>query len=110
MSKKPTNNPLTKPGAELLKASFDAGFADGRLEAIEESIDTVAGLIFKAEAMIAGLGENPEQALQDNANHTLRALHVAFAAVSGSANGGAAFRSLLEQSRQRLLKKTTAIH
>lgn len=110
MSKKIVNNPLTKPGAELLKASFDAGFADGRLAAIEESMDTVAGLIFKAETMIAGLGENPDRALLDNASHTLRALHVAFAAVTGSANGGAAFHSLLEQSRQRLLKKTAAIH
>lgn len=108
MSKKPANNPITKPGAELLKASFDAGFADGRLEAIEESMDAVAKLIFKAEAMIAGLGENP--ALKDNASHTLRALQVAFAAVTGSVNGSASFHSLLEQSRQRLLKSTAAIH
>lgn len=108
MSKKPTNNPVVKPSAELLKASFDAGFADGRLEAIEESMDSVAKLIFKAETMIAGLGDNP--ALKDNANHTLRALQLAFTAVTDSVNGSAAFHSLLEQSRQRLLKNTVAIH
>lgn len=110
MSKKSTTGPTAKPSADLLKASFDAGFADGRLEAIEESMDTVARLIFKAEAMIAGLGENPDRALQENASHTLRALHVAFAAVTGSVNGSAGFHALLEQCRQRPHKKTTAIH
>lgn len=99
-----------KPGAEMLMASYKAGFAEGRLEAIEESIDAVAALIFKAEAMIAGLGENTERTLRDNADHTLRALHVAFAAVAGAVNGSAAFRGLLEESRQRLLKKANAIH
>ena len=99
-----------KPGAEMLLASYNAGVADGRLEAIEESIDAVAALIFKAEAMIAGLGENLEPTLRDNANHTLRALQLAFAAVAGAVNGSAACRDLLEQSRQRLLKKANAIH
>ncbi len=99
-----------KPGAEMLMASYKAGFAEGRLEAIEESIDAVAALIFKAEAMIAGLGENPERTLRDNADHTIRALHLAFAAVTGAVNGSTAFRDVLEQSRQRLLKKANAIH
>lgn len=73
-------------------------------------MDTVAGLIFKAEAMIASLGGDPDRAILDNASHTLRALHVAFAAVTGSVNGSAAFNELLEQSRQRVLKKAAAMH
>lgn len=73
-------------------------------------MDTVAALIFKAEAMIAGLGDNADNAMQANANHTLRALQVAFAAVTGAANGSAACRELLEQSRQRLNKKAAAMH
>ncbi|MDB6063634.1 MAG: hypothetical protein JWM78_3737 [Verrucomicrobiaceae bacterium] len=70
-------------------------------------MDTVAGLIFKAEAMIAGLNSD---ALKENASHTLRALHVAFAAVTDSANGSPAFHELLDQSKQRLLKKSASLH
>jgi hypothetical protein len=110
VSKKSKENPLAKPGNTVLMASYKAGFADGRLNAIEESMDTVAGLIFKAEAIIAGLADNPNRAIQDNASHTLRALQVAFAAVTGSVNGSAAFLALLEQSKQRLLKKAAAMH
>lgn len=97
-----------KPTSELLKASYNAGAASGRLEAIEESMDSVAGLIFKAEAMIAGLGDNPDKAIQNNADHTLRALQLAFAAVTGSVNGSPAFRELLEQSRLRLQTQASA--
>ena len=110
MPKKSKDNPLAKPGNDVLMASYKAGFAEGRLEAIEESMDAVAALIFKAEDMTAGLGTNPERAIRDNAEHTLRALHLAFAAVTGSVNGSAAFRDLLAQSRQRLLKKAGAMH
>lgn len=73
-------------------------------------MDAVAGLIFKAEAILARLGENPEPAIKESASHTLRALNLAFAAVTGSTNGSAACNSLLDQSRQRLHKKTTAMH
>ena len=108
--KKTKDNPSLKPTSELLKASYNAGYASGRLEAIEESMDTVAALIFKAEALLASLGERPDRAMHENASHTLRALQVAFAAVTDSANGSAAFQALLEQSRQRLLKKAAAMH
>lgn len=73
-------------------------------------MDAVAALIFKAEAILASLGDNPERAIQDSAGHTLRALNLAFAAVTGSSNGSTAFNELLDQSRQRLLKKTGAMH
>lgn len=108
MTKKPKANVTIKPGDEVLKASFNAGFADGRLDAIEESMDAVADLIFKVEAMIAALGEKPEPATLDQANHTLRALHVAFAAVTGSTSGSKAFTLLLEESRQRALMQDAA--
>jgi hypothetical protein len=108
--KKTKENPLTKPGNDVLMASYKAGFADGRLQAIEESMDTVAGLIIKAEAMIAGLGDNPDRAIQNSASDTLRALQIAFAAVTGSVNGSAACNELLAQSRQRLQKKSAAMH
>jgi hypothetical protein len=103
VSKKSKDIPFAKPTSDVLVASYNAGFAEGRLEAIEESMDAIAKLIFKAETMMAGLGDNPEQVLRDNADHTLRALHLAFAAVTGSINGSAAFRDLLAQSRQRVL-------
>lgn len=108
MTKKPKATPPIKPSDEVLKASFNAGFADGRLDAIEESMDAVADLIFKVEAMIAALGEQPEPATLDQANHTLRALHVAFAAVTGSTSGSNAFTELLDESRQRALMRDTA--
>lgn len=108
MSKKTKVTPKIKPGDEVLKASFNAGFADGRLDAIEESMDAVADLIFKVEAMITALGEKPEPATLDQANHTLRALHVAFAAVTGSTSGSKAFTLLLEESRQRALMQGAA--
>lgn len=110
MSKKISGSPIAKPSGKLLEASYNAGFADGRLKAIEESMDAVAALVFKVETMIAGLGENPDRVLQDNATHTLRALNVAFAAVTGSVNGSAAFQSLLEQSRQRQLQNAASMH
>lgn len=110
MSKKSKDNLSAERGGDVVIASYKAGFAEGRLEAIEESMDAVAALIFKAEDMIAGLAENPERTIQENAKHTLRALHLAFAAVTGSVNGSAAFHDLLAQSRQRLLKKVGAMH
>lgn len=110
MSKKTKESANVKPSNELLLASYNAGHASGRLEAIEESMDTIAALIQKAETLIAGLGENPDRAIHENASHTLRALQVAFAAVTGSANGSAACNALLEQSRARLAKKTSALH
>ena len=110
VSKKTKENSNVKPSNELLKASYNAGFASGRLEAIEESMDTLAALIIKAETLIAGLGDNPDRTILDNANHTLRALQVAFAAVTGSVNGSAACTALFEQSKARLAKKTSALH
>jgi len=110
VSKKSDETPNIKPSNELLKASYNAGFASGRIEAIEESMDTIAALIFKAETLIAGLGDNPDRTIQENANHTLRALQVAFAAVTGSAYGSAACNGLLEQSRTRLTQKTSSLH
>lgn len=110
MSKKSKDNPLVKAGNDVLMASYKAGLAEGRLAAIEESMDSVAELIFKAEDLIVGLGDNPEGAIRANAEHTLRALNLAFAAVTGSATGSAAFVDLLTQSRQRLLKKAGAMH
>jgi hypothetical protein len=99
-----------QPSDALLKASYNAGLASGRIQAIEESMDTLAGLIFKAEAMKNALGDNADQALRDSAEHTVRALQLAFAAVTGSANGSEAFRELLEQSQQRLLKRAASMH
>lgn len=110
MPKKPKDIPIKPPSDALLQAAYNSGLANGRIEAIEESMDAVAGLIFKVETMIAGLGENADAAMRDNANHTLRALQVAFAAVTDSVNGGPAFLDLLEQSRQRLHKKAAAMH
>lgn len=105
MMKKPKAN----SNADLVKASYNAGVASGRLEAIEESMDAVAALIVKAEDLIAGLGEN-DRGARDNADHTLRALYLAFAAVTGSVNGSPAFRELLQQSRRRLSKGLTVTH
>jgi hypothetical protein len=110
VTKKPKANPAVPPSDALLKASYNAGFASGRIEAIEESMDTLAGLIFKADMMIDGLGDDTQNVLRANADHTLRALHVAFAAVTGSVKGSAAYLALLEQSRQRLLKKASTMH
>lgn len=99
-----------KPGDGLLQASYNAGAANGRLEAIEESMDAVAKLIVKAETLVAGLGGDSDSAMRDNAAHTLRALHLAFAAVTGSVKDSPAYHELLEQSRQRLLKSAAALH
>lgn len=110
VSKKSKDNSLANRSSDVVVASYKAGFAEGRLEAIEESMDAVAELIFKAEDMIARLGENPERSIRDSADHTLRALNLAFSAVTGSVNGSAAFLDLLAQSRQRLLKKAGAMH
>jgi len=101
MMKKSKTGHTANASPELVKASYNAGVASGRLEAIEESMDAVAQLITRAEALVAGLAEDDRTA-RDNADHTLRALYLAFAAVTGSVNGSAAFRELLQQSRQRL--------
>jgi len=110
MPKKSKDYSSKKPSDELLKASYKAGAASGRLEAIEESMDAVAELIVKAETLIAGLGDSPDKPMRDNADHTLRALHLAFAAVTGSVAASPAYQELLEQSRLRLQKKTAALH
>jgi len=110
VSKKSKDNPSPERGSDVVIASYKAGFAEGRLAAIEESMDALAALIFKAEDMIGGLGENAERSMRDSAEHTLRALNLAFAAVTGSVNGSPAFRDLLNQSRQRLRKQAGAIH
>ena len=106
MSKKSKDAPV-KPSDKLWQASYNAGRASGRIEAIEESMDAVAALVFKAEALQASLGENAAPATLENARHTLQALNLAFAALTGSANGSEAFRELLEQSRARVFKDVT---
>lgn len=98
------------PSDALVKASYNAGIASGRIAAIEESMDAVAALIFKAESLLAGLGDSADAAVRANADHTLRALRVAFAAVTDAANGSQAFLELLEQSRQRLARKAVSVH
>jgi hypothetical protein len=110
MSKKIQAGAPVKPSDELVKASYNAGVASGRLAAIEESMDAVAALIVRAESLIAGIRDKADDAVRQNADHTLRALHVAFAAVTDSTNGSPAFNELLEQSRQRLLKNATTVH
>lgn len=110
MSKKSKTNSGVQPSDQLVKASYNAGHASGRLEATEESMDAVAALIVKAETLQANLGDNANTAIQENARHTLQALHLAFAAVTDSINGSAEFQELLVQSRHRLTKNTTAIH
>jgi hypothetical protein len=110
MPKKPIGSAAKQPSDELVKASYNAGVASGRLAAIEESMDAIAGLIVRAEGLIAGIKDKADEAVRQNADHTLRALHVAFAAVTDSTNGSPAFRELLEQSRQRLLKKSSTMH
>lgn len=110
MPKKSPDSPPSKASDALVKASYNAGVASGRLAAIEESMDAVAALIFKAESLLAGLGDNVDAAGRANADHTVRALRVAFAAVTDSTNGSPAFTELLEQSRQRLLRKTSSVH
>lgn len=109
MSKPPAHNPPIKP-TELLKASYKTGHASGRLEAIEEGMDAVAVLIFKAEALQAKLDENADATMRENARHTLQALHLAFAAVTGAVNGSAAFRQLLDESRQRCSNTSNVVH
>lgn len=110
MSKKAKDNSIPKPSDKLLQASYKAGLASGRLEAIEESIDAIAALIIKAEALQGGFNDNTSPATCENARHTLQALYVAFAAVSGSINGSAAFQALLAQSKQRLTQSAAIVH
>ena len=110
MSKQLKETLAGKPNADVLKASYDAGFAEGRIAAIEESMDAVAVLIIKAESMIANLSDGADSAIRANASHTLRALYVAFAAVTGSVNGSTAFQNLLDESKQRHLQKAGAVH
>lgn len=107
MSKKPKSS-VTPASDKLVKASYNAGLANGRVKAIEESMDAVAALIFKAEGLLASLGSDAAQ--RDNADHTLRALRLAFAAVTGSTSGSPAFEELLEQSRRRLDEQSSTMH
>lgn len=110
MSNKSSKTPTGAPTDALVKASYNAGLASGRIAAIEESMDAVASLIFKAEALLAGLGDGADAAVRLNADHTLRALRMAFAAITDAANGSPAFQQLLEQSRQRLAGKASTVH
>lgn len=103
------NTPQT-PRPELVEPSYKVGLADGRLQAIEESMDAIAALIVKAEAMIAGLDPEAEPGRHKNGDQFLRALHLAFAAVTGSVNGSAAFSSLLEESKVRLAGRDSNVH
>lgn len=86
----------------LDQPSYKVGVADGRVQAIEESMDTVAVLIVKAEAMIAAFDADTAQARRDNADHTVHALYLAFAAITGTERGSAAFLTLLRESKTRL--------
>jgi hypothetical protein len=88
--------------AGLDEPSYRVGVADGRVQAIEESMDAVASLIMRAETMAAALRPDAAAAMRANAEHTVRALHLAFAAVSGAKNGSAAFQSLLAESAARI--------
>lgn len=110
MTKKTKGSATKAERDELFQAAYNAGLADGRLQAIEESMDAVARLIDKAESMIAALSDETGAATRVNAEHTLRALHLAFAAVTGSANGSEAFRTLLEQSKARLQNGASTMH
>jgi hypothetical protein len=110
MPKKPKETIDRPPSDELVKASYNAGVASGRLAAIEESMDAIANLIVRAENLIAGIKDKADDAVRLNADHTLRARHVAFAAVTDAENGSPAYRELLEQSRQRLLRKSSTMH
>ena len=105
-----TSADINSKSTDLMKASYKAGHASGRLEAIEESMDAIAALIVKAEALQVRLGDNSNPSMLENARHTLQALHLAFAAVTGSVNGSAAFLDLLAQSRQRLSNDAATVH
>jgi hypothetical protein len=110
VSKKSKDGSSTQPSDELVKASYNAGLASGRIAAIEESMDAVASLIFRAEKLLAGLGDDVDAAVRQNADHTLRALRMAFAAITDAGSGSPAFQELLEQSRQRLGDSTSTMH
>jgi hypothetical protein len=98
------------PRPELVEPSYKVGVADGRLQAIEESMDAVAALIVKAETMLASFGPEVAPAKRDSGEQFLRALYLAFAAVTGSANGSPAFTSLLEESKARLAGRDSRVH
>ncbi len=110
MSKKSGGDSADTARGGLVQASYNAGLAEGRLQAIEESIDAVARLIVKAETMIVAFTGETSQTTRDNADHTLRALQLAFAAVTGSKSGSPAFQALLSQSKQRLQKAASTMH
>lgn len=110
MPKKPKGNAPEAPRVELIEPSYKVGIADGRVQAIEESMDAVAALIVKAESMIAAFDADVESSKRENADHTLRALYLAFAAITGAANGSAAFQSLLTQSKERLGGGSSTMH
>lgn len=110
MPKKSKDDTTDTARGGLVQASYNAGLAEGRLQAIEESIDAVANLIVKAEAMIAAFTDETSKSTRDNADHTLRALHLAFAAVTGSKSGSSAFNVLLDQSKERLQKGSSTMH
>jgi hypothetical protein len=110
MSQKSKDTRTAPPSDQLVKASYNAGYASGRLEATEDSMDAVAALIVKAETLQTNLSEQASVAMQENARHTLQALHLAFAAVTGSVNGSAGFRDLLAQSKERLSQGAAVRH
>lgn len=110
MPKKSKDDATDTPRGELVQASFNAGIAEGRLQAIEESMDAVASLIVRAEAMVGAFTEETGQVTRDSAEQTLRALRLAFAAVTGSKSGSAAFLTLLDQSKERLQKGSSTMH
>jgi len=103
------DTPKTERG-ELALASYNVGVADGRLQAIEESMDAVASLIVRAEAMVGAFTEETSQVTRDSAEQTLRALRLAFAAVTGTKSDSAAFLTLLDQSKERLQKGSSTMH
>lgn len=100
-----TNSGKSRPAVDEL--SYRAGVADGRVQAIEESMDAIAALLVKAETMLAALPPEADKAMRDNAQHTVRALRVAFAAVSGAKQDSAAFQTLLGESKARLRPDST---
>lgn len=110
MSENPKSNTSEASRIGLDEPSYKVGVADGRVQAIEESMDEIAMLIARAETMIAAFGAETDQIRRDNADHTVRALYLAFAAITGSENGSAAFQSLLAQSGARVSSGASTTH
>lgn len=110
MPKNSDNATAKKTTAGLDEPSYKVGVADGRVQAIEESMDAVTNLIVRAETMAAALPPEADTIMRDNAEHTVRALHLAFAAVSGARNGSAAFQTALTESKARLESGAATMH